>query len=858
MAPADFRHLDGANEWPGLDTVRPFELQVTHSPYLWGPDVTITLCDVPWDCDYADVVAWESAAARDAWLDALPGKSYTFGTEVHILPGQAVRLPIPFEELNNYNYLYITWPKPPVEYAEQPETRFCYFVDDVAYIAPSTTSALVTLDEWTTHINDIDLAYIDLERGHAPMAAVDVDAYLANPLANTRYLGAADESTGAPAERIRFTAQDVMNAGPHLCVIAMSCDPSQDMGTPYQAGWRTTTSSSMTEQGALGFMTFAVEPLDIDDMLAAIDANAPQAKPSIVGVFLIPRRLLRITAEVSFFGRSAYLIDGAPQVDTLFTLTRDKFGYDAKYAGIAKLYTSPYAAIAITDETGATSTIRVEDTTGRLQLSVAASIVMPMIGIDAHVIGIGTDAGADITWDNFARHSMPAYGDWGRVLRHWDIPTYAVLQDVTIQDDYSRYWGRWAQQSAIDSSYAMQNANTSATYAMAQETAARKTARLQTAQAANQQQLETSIAADDAMAQASKARLEADRLADALYQNALYISDIEGIALAASQSAANAALGVQSAQISSSAANLAQTQAIVDLVWSVDDAAIDTAASVSTGGVTQSNTGNSTAVAAPAFGIGQQASASLHSISDAAFSAGQAHYNAQMAALNLDGAHMAQMQTVATYAMQASKNETARAAASVNAGAKVNIAQQNIDNGYAISHQMQRSSLATQQAADSSINAGDNALALSQAARVRDLSYLASETAKRQQEQGIEAGRRAAALGTPRVIQGGSGRSTDITRPKGVWARVVTQDDGSIAVAGDAMLRYGYRYGGGEWPLDRLAIMPRFTYWKGAVRIRPGGRYNAGTRRVIEGIFAAGVTVWRRPEQMGASIYDNR
>lgn len=858
MAPARFRHLEGANEWPGLGTVRPFELQVEHSPYLWTADCTIHLCRVPWDPTYRDIVAWSSAAERDAWFDAHSERDFQFDTEFHVLPGEEVRLPIPFEVLNNFNFLYITWPEPPVEYASEGAVRFFYFVDDVAFVSPSATACRIVLDEWTTHQHDVDLAYIELERGHAPMAAVSADEFLANPIRHMRYLAEPDEATGAPASRIRFTAEDILNGGPQLCVIVMSCDPSQDMGQMYEPGWRTTTSSSMTTQGALGYAVFAVEPLDVDDMLTAIDATAPQAKPSIIGVFLVPRRLVRITAEVSFFGRQAYLLDGAPTVDSLFVLSVDKFGYPAEYRDIAKLYTAPYAAIELTDEHGQTSMIRVEDTTGRLQLSVAASIVMPMIGIDAHIIGIGTDAGADVTWRNLADHSFPAWGDWGRVLRHWDLPTFAVLQDVTIQDDFARFWGRQAQQSAIDSSFALQNANAAATFEMAEETAARKTARLQTAQAANRQQLETSIAADGEIQGADLAKMRNDLNVDTSYALALNVLDIDGIALAASQAEATGEQAIQGAQISVASSHLAHAQAGADVAWSIVDAGIDLTAAASTGGIIQSGGEGGISLGAPGIGIAQQASASAHSVANAAFSAGQATYDSQLASLSLEGAKLSQVQARASYAFQASKSNEATSASLSQMRQKVGAAEERLAAGYRVTHQMQRSSLATQQGADSSINAGDNALALSQAARVRDLSYLASETSKDLQEQGIEAGRRAAALGTPRVIQGGSGRSTDITRPKGIWARIVTQDEGSIAVAGDAMLRYGYRYGGGEWPLGDLTLMPRFTYWQGRARLRGDGHFNMTTRRVIEDIFAAGTTAWRRPEDIGASIYDNR
>ena len=97
------------------------------------------------------------------------------------------------------------------------------------------------------------------------------------------------------------------------------------------------------------------------------------------------------------------------------------------------------------------------------------------------------------------------------------------------------------------------------------------------------------------------------------------------------------------------------------------------------------------------------------------------------------------------------------------------------------------------------------------------------------------------------------------TRPMGMYASIVTQNDYAIQAAGDEFLRYGYRLDrnwqfNGDW----LAGKSKFCYWK--LRdfwIRGLNVPDAYVDRLRFFLFE-GVTVWRLPEFIGyTSIYDN-
>lgn len=855
-----FKKLDGANGWPGLSTVAPFDFEVTFSPYLWTAGTQITLCNVPWDSTYADVVAFDNDAARNQWLDSHAGARYEFDTEFRILPGEAIKLPIPFDALQNFNYLYIDFPAAPVDHDGGGVHRFCYFVEDVAYVAPSTTSCIITVDEWTTHASQVDVSYIELERGHAPVAAIPATTFLANPIGNMRHLATPDDTTGAPARAVKHTATDVLNAGPLFAMLVMTCDPSTDLGTKYAPGWRTAVTNECYVEGAITLATIAVDPIDVPILLNNIDAQAPQVKPSIVALFLVPRRLLRVVTWSTFCGVQIAYINEQPALDSLLTLTVDKFAYPTEYAGLAKLYTSPYAAIEVVDSNGRTSTIRVEDTTGQLELSVAASVVAPMMGIDAHVVGIG-DSGGALSWRNFAEHSFAAYGRWEQALMHFDFPTYAILQDASQSYDYRTHWGRQQQQAAIDSSYAVQLANAGATRTMAYENTARNAARLGQQQASDRAQLSIGIGYDTQLQIADENKMIFDVSADANLAAALYQQQQNTVALSTSQTAATSAMAVTRATKALDVAQQQEVMTNVNSVAGVVDSAVSVAAAVVSGGA--SAAAASTAAAAEAaqtattMGAVSGSVGIASQITSAIYAGGTAHANTMFAGLDLDAATLSQQQTAASYSLQLSNNRAAYDKAQEVMYVKHANAQQRLREGYRITHALQTDSLNQQQSAASAIMSGDNAVVNGQADRVYNLSQLASSTAKAQGEAAIQANIRSAALGTPIIVNGGSGRSTDITRPQAVWARVVTQDAGSIAQAGDAFLRYGYRYGGRQWQVTTLTPMAKFSYWQGRLRMFAPD-INCTSRRIIEGIFESGVTVWKRPEEIGrTSIYEN-
>lgn len=885
-----FPHLDGANAWPGLDTVDPFDLQVTFDPYLWSAGIELHLCRVRHDVDYSNIINWTDAATRDAYYDRISDRSFTLESEIHVEPGQEIKLPVPLDVLQGYNFLFIDFPAPPVEYGEKAGpggTRYYYFIDGTSYRSPSTTAASIVMDQWTTHCTELDMRYISLERGHAPLAAVDADLYLADPIRRCEHITIPDEVPASGGTgRIKHVTHITLNAGQMLACLAFDCSPLGDAGEIGQAGWRTPQSNFIGIQGAYGHAILGMAPGDVGAYLDQLYGNAPQIVPCIQACFVIDRDWVDITSTRDYHGVTVYELGASQRIRQFVHLDRAAFGYPARYAGLAKLYTSPYAWIEVTGTGGGVSRIRVEDTDGNLRLSVAASLAYPGIGIDACILGIGDDGEYTVGWNDFDGHAASFSGDWASTMRHFSIPTYLITQDPSRSYWYRNYWQIVQNQDANATAESIARNTAAANYGMRIAGIERSAARLSQQQASDNAQLGISTSSTTLSMQLSQAKLSDDATEDSNLNSTLSAIAADQIALASSQSQANGMLHETAASVAQGTA-----QANVEAVRVGGDYAVASSAIsgiTGTGGQAASMASSlygqtagyemralegglsatgyemaSGAAGAASMGVGLLGNG-LHAIVDTAATMNastnslvQAQGAADQATLALAGARMATAQAQASYNLAASNNTTIRNASFNAMWRKVLIAQRFLQDQANLANSMSRQSTSSQHSYQTSILNGDNALARSQAATTKGLADAATTAQKRLQDASIERAARTAALGTPIMISPATGASVQTTTPMAMIANVKTLDDGAIAAAGDAFLTYGYRYAGRQWEISTLLPMTKFSYWEGDVKIG-GNTVTMDTYDTIRGIFADGVFVWDREESIGStSIYDN-
>ena len=87
--------------------------------------------------------------------------------------------------------------------------------------------------------------------------------------------------------------------------------------------------------------------------------------------------------------------------------------------------------------------------------------------------------------------------------------------------------------------------------------------------------------------------------------------------------------------------------------------------------------------------------------------------------------------------------------------------------------------------------------------------------------------------------------------------KIVTEDNGAIAAAGDYMLRYGIA---SNKLYNRPSLTPckHFTYWQTADIWALSPLAQNEQLQTIRDIFSSGVTIWNRPEEVGGDfVHDN-
>lgn len=138
------------------------DLPINFSYAKWTPNTRFKLCNVPWDMGYRDIVKWDRNAQKE-YFDRLDGIEFTDCTMAKY--GLPVRLPVPFAQASQYNYLIAT-----NDYDFDTPRSWYYFIQTCDYINANTTQLNIQLDVWQSFQHDIQLGNAYVERGHVGVA----------------------------------------------------------------------------------------------------------------------------------------------------------------------------------------------------------------------------------------------------------------------------------------------------------------------------------------------------------------------------------------------------------------------------------------------------------------------------------------------------------------------------------------------------------------------------------------------------------------------------------------------------------------------------------------------------------------
>lgn len=939
-----------------MRTADVYQFQNTFDYTRWTKDTKVKLVNVIWNSDYSDVVKFDTDAARDYYFDNIEDfYAIELTQAARIVPQNFVKLPIPYDVMARYNYLFIDMPiatsaDAPIDY----ETgyglrRWYFFVDDIAYQAPNTTQVFLSLDVWTNFQNDIEINYMMLERGHAPVAYSDTDEYLENPVENNRYLLAPDVNFDNASITRSSDYVPFGNGKKYVCV-ASTCAPEQisSLGTVYaDSDYNPTGTITYSDVQARyghqlqvnGFSvgngrnysnarTMAKAGASNDDIIAnnlsvyAIAASecygngtffadvmrdCPQFLNTVQACFVVDESCISLGASYTVAGHTLRKCVGTKRNLLTKQLQKTDFKYPAELQRFAKLYTSPYAVLEVTDNDGTTFTINIEETS-TVQVKSVVSVAFPYIDYRVYLEGIGGTGSSSYSWVDLANQSHSkeiSNSDWFKYCFDWEIPTFALYMDgeTAFQlSNFNRVMDMGINNALVAYHNAMRSANTANANAVDSADTALANVNNSTQTALQNAYNSADTGKTNADNSADTGKTNADASADTAYSNVddnwtTSAADLGTVQADRSSEILNQNnWGIDSAGESSdtSKANLLNDIAIA---WTAAALQADTATSMmSTSAI--SSIGGGIVNGGMAYSGGGAGGAAMGAAAGAISAGLSTICNAVQTSVSLvnDQNLLSEQERIKTIIADNNKSLAlylARGEGQLrldndgltawreniimtrDAANARTIAARNRDTQKANATRTRdtQKTNATNTRSTSRTNAENNYNTdRTNATNTRNTTVANSgytqQVAELNAKELLENAARTAMAAVkdarnaqPRQVCGASGNpAPDYMENRGIQLKVRTQSDSAIRQAGDMFARYGYALNQ-NWDVKSsgLKLMRHFTYWKcDDIWVDDRQSSNNVVQTFITKMFLNGVTVWNNPNEIGrVSIYDN-
>lgn len=327
------------------------------TPYSWPTDSKATLCRVPWDANYRNVVDWRDQSHKDSYFSSLKSDKCELGSMTYLKPNDPIFVDVPFSKAYSYNYIVVENPKLPVPGEVEPRKLY-YFVTAVGYVAPNTTSIAVQLDVWTTYGDTARFGRCYVERGH-----VGIAAEMSKPTPTAAELGPARSQV----YRRYLTAAEGLDIGNEYLIGDVDAFSIADYDhgwavvimstTDLLADWGTTSNPSMTTadgqvtDGLIGGCNvYSLSATDFRQFMKNI-RNYPWVAKGIISVTAFPKALLTDGPSVDKDGVTLYYLGTTPdkgfyrEIDDVWERLSKAIPY--RYRNLHKLLCYPYSVIEL-------------------------------------------------------------------------------------------------------------------------------------------------------------------------------------------------------------------------------------------------------------------------------------------------------------------------------------------------------------------------------------------------------------------------------------------------------------------------------------------------------------------------------
>nr|DAG13220.1 MAG TPA: Major tail protein [Bacteriophage sp.] len=848
----DFPHLQNATAFPDTDTRVYGQYRNVFDYNVWTPNTVIKLCRVNWYDDYHDVVKFPDDTARNTWFDKLDGETVKLTTNMYIARADAdgIKLPVPYMTAQQYNYIVVDFSRDIINTPYQKtdvQTRYHFFITSVRAEAPNTTTCTLMRDVWTDYINSTTINGMVLTRGHAPLTEMTPQELLKNPRTNCRDFTLPDVDYGNAASNIRkSTPVNLQNGTRYICVAATfspeqlqtmsgmrgtnitDSDPiySNADGTVMNFSWGAgnistsnvtgagTSYNSIDNLTASNVSIYALESSKISGKyFDTLFAYYPHIMSQITAVFVATANMMRLGNAISVNNVEWHTVSGARTKLSDIDLTIDDFGYASEYAQITRLYLAPYAHLEVSDNIGNKTRVEIADC-GRLSIQTVTSLSYPILRQIAWLDGIGGDGDTSISINAINGANITGNvpnADVLKTLISHDIPTYALQRraiDAHRADAYNQEVAQ-ARENAIVS---YENGARSANVALSN---------------ANRSNANSIANTNLTNALNSTVTANSNNASNAIYKNNVTQQNLL-------LSASNNKIDEMNTATLDLTTQLVNTEITASAIGTVT-AALGAIGTAATGIAVTAATGGA---AAPIVAAGLGAAGSV-GLSSASFATGASKTAAE--AGYKQAYNDAAAFTAKKYNGQANSVSIAMAGTQNIQSTTLNTNNTNASNATNSSVAANNASTSNANASASRNQSVDNAkrVVVNTRSNVnaawRDLLNHAAQ---------------------PVGAYGGDnfGQATGLDT---MTVKIVTEDNGAIAAAGDYMLRYGIA---SNKLYNRPALTPckHFTYWRTADIWTVSPLAQNDQLQTIKDIFTSGVTIWNRPEEVGGDfVHDN-
>lgn len=331
------------------------DLPINFSYAKWTPDTRFKLCNVPWDMGYRDIVKWDRQSQKE-YFDRLEGIEFTDCTMAKY--GLPVRLPVPFAQASQYNYLIAT-----NDYDFDTPRSWYYFIQTCDYVNANTTQLNIQLDVWQSFQHDIQLGNAYVERGHVGVANENAwkdwgKTYLDLP---------EGLDTGKCTVLTNESWHPLMGAKSNSeysygIIIVTTVKLEADAGTKDDPTVQSATGSTFENQMNGTELYYLDNTSDIFKFLGA-GSTKPWATQGICGIYMVPSLPSKMLeghamknpklfgADVQWSG-SCWLLTGnvansSSRYDDIITIKnfRNIFNLPERYKYLRKFLIAPYAYI---------------------------------------------------------------------------------------------------------------------------------------------------------------------------------------------------------------------------------------------------------------------------------------------------------------------------------------------------------------------------------------------------------------------------------------------------------------------------------------------------------------------------------